>query len=422
MKKIILQSFVAMFVLLHSKSFGQVYQLGGNPINTTGWDIVPSAVPVNDFIQLTADQNTQVGGIKLNAPFNLNSCKQWKVEFDFRIDGNGTYAHGDGVAFWYLVNPPSSYATGYGLGIPDNAEGLMVAFDCYNNTNDTEMSKLHVLYGKNIGNIEFNNTQGSTFHSTNLQSSQPFVGSNYKHVEITGNVDPSNPNSILLKISMDGNVICNQAFIPSGGAGSMSQGYFGFSASTGSATARHSIKNVKVFIYKINLLQEQLNVNAAAGTTSIDLTSYNNQFVSNPSSYTFNYYAYNISTNAVTMIANPTNYLLTQNNSVILVEVKDPLGNMCSNIGQLLIQRASLGTNDSNIIPTNIFPNPTKGIINVSTARKIKALTVYDVTGRFLTKVCNSDKVDMSSYAKGVYYLQVDFMEGSSIREKIIKE
>ena len=221
---------------------------------------------------------------------------------------------------------------------------------------------------------------------------------------------------------MDGNVICNQSFIPSGGVGSMSQGYFGFSASTGGATARHSIKNVNVFIYKINLLQQQLNVNAAAGTTSVNLTTYNNQFVSNPSSYTFNYYDYNISTNTLTAIANPTNYVLTQNTSVVLVDVKDPLGNMCSSIGQLLIQRSSLGTNDSNVIPTNIFPNPTKGIINVSTTKKIKTLTVYDAAGRLLTKVYNSDKVDISSYAKGVYYLQVDFMEGSSIREKIIKE
>jgi hypothetical protein len=43
------------------------------------------------------------------------------VEFDFRIDGNGTYAHGDGVSFWYLANPPVTYTIGGGLGIPNNA-------------------------------------------------------------------------------------------------------------------------------------------------------------------------------------------------------------------------------------------------------------------------------------------------------------
>ncbi|SIQ95705.1 Por secretion system C-terminal sorting domain-containing protein [Chryseobacterium sp. RU37D] len=420
MKKIILQTCVAISLLLHSKSFGQAYQLSGNPINTTGWDIVPSAVPNNDFIQLTTDQKFVVGGVKLNSPINLNYCKTWKVEFDFRIDGNGTYAHGDGIAFWYLANPPANYVSGQGLGIPDNAQGLMVAFDCYNNTNDTEMSKLHILYGMNSGNIEFSNIAGSTFHSPDLYSTHSFIGSTYKHVEITGNTNPLNQN-LTLQVIMDGNVICNQTFVPSGAAASMTQGYFGFSASTGGATARQSIKNVKVFMNRVNLLQQYVNVPVAAGTTNIDLTSYKNLLVSNPSNYIYNYSVYNGLT--FTPISNPNNYLLTNNVALFAVDVIDPTGNMCSNTGQLQITRATLGTNESNLAPSaSIFPNPTKGIINIKTNKKIKLLNIYDASGRFLTKTFNSDKIDISSYDKGLYYLQVDFTDGSSTREKIIKE
>jgi hypothetical protein len=122
------------------KISSQTYQLTGNPVNTTGWNIVPAAVVNTDFIQLTADQISQVGGIKLDSPINLKYCDKWRVEFDFRIDGNGTtaYGRGDGIAFWYLANPPASYTSGGGLGIPANSTGLMVGFDIFNNTRSTD--------------------------------------------------------------------------------------------------------------------------------------------------------------------------------------------------------------------------------------------------------------------------------------------
>ena len=193
-------SFYLIIILFYfsGKLTSQTYQLTGNPVNTTGWNIVPSAIVNGDFIQLTTDQITQVGGIKLNSPINLKSCEKWKVEFDFRIDGNGTYAHGDGIAFWYMANPPASYVVGGGLGVPNNADGFMVGFDVYNNATDSEMSKVHVLYGTNNvsgGNLEFNNTPGSTFHSPNLYSSLPFIGSNYKHVEVNAQIDPVTPSN-----------------------------------------------------------------------------------------------------------------------------------------------------------------------------------------------------------------------------------
>ena len=273
------------FLYLFALSFftilsAQTYQLTGNPVNTTGWDIVPTAAVNTNFIQLTNDVINQVGGIKLNAPINLKNCDKWAVEFDFRIDGNGTYAFGDGIAFWYLANPPASYVQGNGLGIPDNATGLMVAFDVYDNTYNSTMSKLHILYGTNAAgqNIEFNNTNGSTFHSQNLfNTPQTFIGNTFKHVVVNGQTDPSNVNNWIIKVSIDGTQIVNQSFSPSGGSTTMTQGYFGFSASTGQASARQSIQNVKVYTDKIQILTPSINKNFCSGNNSVDLTSFNNQ-------------------------------------------------------------------------------------------------------------------------------------------------
>ncbi|MET3535485.1 T9SS type B sorting domain-containing protein [Chryseobacterium limigenitum] len=331
-KKLLAYSTI-VFSCFFGKTFAQTYQLTGNPVNTTGWDIVPSAMVNTDFIQLTTDQISQVGGIKLNAPINLKYCDKWRVEFDFRIDGNGTYARGDGIAFWYLANPPASYTVGGGLGIPNNAIGLMVGFDIYNNTTDSGMSKVHLLYGTNnvsSGNIEFNNTAGSSFHSPDLNSTLPFVGANFKHVEVVGQVDPTNLSNWIITIKIDNTQILSQSFAPSGGATTMTQGYFGFSASTGAASARHSIKNVKIYTDKVPILQPTVTQsfcpNPATGSATVNLTSYNNQFVSTPGNYTFTYYVLGSST----PIANPTAYQYNANTTITVV-IKDSAGILCDN-------------------------------------------------------------------------------------------
>lgn len=354
MKKNLLFFLLGILTCLPGKIFSQTYQLTGNPVNTTGWDIVPAAVVNGDFIQLTPDQTTKIGGIKLNETINLKSCDNWQVEFDFRMDGAGTYAHGDGIAFWYLANPPATYVTGSGLGIPDNAEGLMVAFDTYNNSNDREMSKVHVLYGTNSGNIEFNNTPGSTFHSADLKSTLHFVGPNYRHVKVSANIDPAIPDNWIIKIEIDNTLIVNQSFAPSGGALNMSHGYFGFSSSTGAATARQSIKDVKVYADKLPLLKANLSpdvcINSATGVGSIDLTALNSQFINNPGLYNFTYFV----SGSGTPIANPSNFQYT-GNTTIHVFVKDPGSTLCD--GNAIIQLTPVPFTTNNVTLTGCNNN-----------------------------------------------------------------
>lgn len=333
MNRNLLFYFTLILFCFSQKSFAQTYQLSGNPVNITGWDVVPSASVNTDFIQLTANLTGQVGGIKLNSPINLKFCDKWRVEFDFRIDGTGTpaYGNGDGLAFWYLANPPASYTAGGGLGIPANATGLMVGFDIFNNSTEAQMSKVHVLYGVNNtagSNIEYNNTAGSTFHTPDLIATQPFVGPNYKHVEVQGQVNPANLNNWIITIKIDNVTVVNQSFAPSGAAVGMTQGYFGFSASTGAASARHSVKNVKVYTDKVSLLQNSATQtycpNPTTGLATANLTLFNSQFVANPSNYTITYSV------GGTPITNPTNYQFSANTTVS-VSVKDNSGLLCDN-------------------------------------------------------------------------------------------
>ncbi|VFA43020.1 T9SS-dependent choice-of-anchor J family protein [Chryseobacterium indologenes] len=70
---------------------------------------------------------------------------------------------------------------------------------------------------------------------------------------------------------------------------------------------------------------------------------------------------------------------------------------------------------------TVIYPNPTTGKVNIKTDRKITATTVMDASG----KTINIDKdgnTDISGLPKGTYLMKVDFSDGSSATEKIIRQ
>lgn len=369
MNKNLLFYFSLLLFCLSGNLRSQTYQLAGTPFTTTGWTMVAPTVASTDFIQLTPDTNNQSGSVRLNDPINLKFCDKWRVEFDFRMDSNQT-ANGDGLAFWYLANPPVASVLGSGLGVSQNAVGFIAGFDTYNNTTTAVMSKVHVAYGQVINttdtnNVEFFNTAGSSFHSPDMNTTLPFQGLTYKHVEVNAQVDPAIPANWIVQIKIDGTVICNQSFAPSGAAATMTVGYFGFSASTGGNRSRHSIKNVKIYTDKVSILQPSVTQsfcpNPTNGIATANLTLFNSQFVATPANYTFTY-----AVGGVT-VANPTNYTFTANTTVN-VFIKDINGILCDNPdGQIQLSLSPFTATNRTISECN-NNNATTATFNLNTA------------------------------------------------------
>lgn len=372
--------FLFFFILLLSNQLlSQTYQLTGNPVTTTGWTMVSPTVVNTDFIQLTPDANDQSGSIRLNEPINLKYCDKWRVEFDFRMDSNQT-ANGDGIAFWYLANPPVASVLGSGLGVSQNAVGFITGFDTYNNTTTAVMSKVHVAYGQvanttDSNNVEYFNIPGSSFHSPDMNTTLPFQGTAYKHVEVSAEVDPAAPANWIVKITINGTLICNQSFAPSGTAAAMTVGYFGFSASTGGNRSRHSIKNVKVFVDKIPLLQTAVTKSICpdlTGMSTVDLTTFNTQLTTTPANYNFTYYI----TGSGTPIANPTNFQYNADTNISVV-IKDPSSVLCDNNDATIALKVAptVSTTDATLRTCFIESNPSTGLFNLTTAPVIGTST-----------------------------------------------
>ncbi|WP_267403331.1 MULTISPECIES: T9SS type A sorting domain-containing protein [unclassified Chryseobacterium] len=69
----------------------------------------------------------------------------------------------------------------------------------------------------------------------------------------------------------------------------------------------------------------------------------------------------------------------------------------------------------------SVYPNPTKGEVNIKTDKKVKSSTIVDMTGRSVLK-SDTAKADLSALPKGTYLLQVEFADGTKTSEKVIKQ
>ncbi|UMQ40424.1 T9SS type A sorting domain-containing protein [Chryseobacterium sp. Y16C] len=98
--------------------------------------------------------------------------------------------------------------------------------------------------------------------------------------------------------------------------------------------------------------------------------------------------------------------------------------NTSSTVGGMFKSTQNLGVSDV-INKKNkallIYPNPTKGEVSVKADKKIITSNVIDITGKSVLKA-ESEKVNLSSLPAGTYFLQIDFTDGTSTSEKVIKE
>src|SRR5690606_28591865 len=140
-----------IFGLLATDVSGQAfnYELTGNPVDITGWNMGVQSTINGNQIDLTQPIGDQAGYIYYATPSTLTECSQFTVTFEFSIT-NSSFPTADGIAFWYIQNPPSGFTTGGGIGLPNNPDGLLLILDTYNNNgapDDNPLVSLRLLDG-----------------------------------------------------------------------------------------------------------------------------------------------------------------------------------------------------------------------------------------------------------------------------------
>lgn len=202
----------------------------GNPLDTTGWN--GQGKIVGDVFQLTEPTTSQVGFIYNRTPRDLTTCAQFTVNFDFRITEPSSPV-ADGIAFWYISNPPVGGVVGGGIGLPNNPNGFVFIMDTYKNSGGTYfMPIVSMRMMEGTYNYIENDPVGRI--TADLTGQFFIVDGQWHNCKIHylyGNIS----------VSFDNGPVVMTGYQPLA-----ITGYFGFSGSTGSAYSRQSIRNVTI--------------------------------------------------------------------------------------------------------------------------------------------------------------------------------
>jgi len=75
----------------------------------------------------------------------------------------------------------------------------------------------------------------------------------------------------------------------------------------------------------------------------------------------------------------------------------------------------------NNNLKTTLYPNPTKGEINIESTKNIESIEVYGILGNLIRSLNGSAKINLTDLNAGTYILKIMSTEGHTSTQKIIK-
>ncbi len=68
----------------------------------------------------------------------------------------------------------------------------------------------------------------------------------------------------------------------------------------------------------------------------------------------------------------------------------------------------------------NLYPNPVESIVNIDSSEPIKQLSVYNTAQQVLLS-SRENSLDLSRFSEGVYFIEFQFTDGTSVMKRVIK-
>lgn len=81
----------------------------------------------------------------------------------------------------------------------------------------------------------------------------------------------------------------------------------------------------------------------------------------------------------------------------------------------------SVSTENELFNSVQIYPNPANEFISIVSAEKIEAISLFDMTGKRLLFAEKTDKIDISSFTKGIYVLEVVTSKGKFVKKVVVE-
>jgi hypothetical protein len=83
------------------------------------------------------------------------------------------------------------------------------------------------------------------------------------------------------------------------------------------------------------------------------------------------------------------------------------------------------GINETELVSTAIYPNPTTGMVNISSSKAIDNIEVFDVTGKLVLSHRNDNhqkyiELDLSAFGNGIYFIQTHNQNAEKTLNKVV--
>jgi len=169
---------------------------------------------------------------------------------------------------------------------------------------------------------------------------------------------------------------------------------------------------------QLSLNKDSIVTGSSALSTTVQLQSNRTWTITNPASWV-----------TISPMSGTNNAVLSVNilaNSTTSVRSVDVLISAGAIIKELHIkQDASVGINDVNMLNNiRIYPNPTTGIVTISSNQAIASIDVFDVTGKLVYNKTNIKQnitsLNLSNLSNGIYFIHAQTENGGVSKSKVV--
>ncbi|ESO06378.1 hypothetical protein HELRODRAFT_184928 [Helobdella robusta] len=206
------------------------------PYKDDRWNLLGSAMFLNNYVRLTPDQQSRKGAVWNSVP-----CRtiNWELHVHFKVHGAGTDLAGDGFAIWYVRD---AMKLGPVFGSIDNFYGLGIFFDTYSNYHEKHKHGFpYISVMVNNGSLHYDHDSDGTgtevagceAHFRNLKV-ETFIAIRYENNKLTISLDIDGKNTWRTCLKVD-NIL-----LPTGL-------FFGASAATGGLSDNHDLITFKMY-------------------------------------------------------------------------------------------------------------------------------------------------------------------------------
>lgn len=330
------------------------------------------------------------------------------------------------------VNAQHKYSTqidSIGVPVPQNSIVVVTSDTLLLYSDNTKMFGYFNLSNYNSKKVIFkdlgNSTNSYTYISTGFSSvndpnyiqnnSYAFGGGNYK---LPFTITNSSPHStsveiVFLYVTTSGNSYTRTAVIPVKilpASITQTLAVTGYSFSLDTVV---TIDTVDCIVYNTKNIHKNYTTYTTTTNVILSKNGYTNTVysVETPTTLTLSE-LYNHTNNGL----NVSNPLVTNYNGIVNVTSISVPNNTVFTV-KTQIDDLCVGVKENNKVKFNVYPNPTSGYINITSETGVGKVTMYDMFGKVVMSVVNTNTIYVGDLPNGIYTIQI-----GNTTKKIVKE